>query len=299
MADSFRDRASNRFGHKVGRARQNPRFGRFSSAGPYPVAHRGEQPKTQYLDTLADYAALIRQLRVTGLLFRGRVGLLSESLLRGRGLKTPKTTKYEPFLKRRYLTWFGVIGLSLTLIGTLEPLIKLANVVHFAVENWRALTGIFWNSIASLFDVKLSHTSIALLNGGIFAFAIEIASYPRERIQRSLWWLPLRLFNAAVVAFMSWGIAVAAIWPDMPNVSPLPDPMVLENWKHKDTLVPLLCWSFLGIQTPCVFGVDPVLMARRLLDVAACLLVIFGLNYVATHAELIHGLLGGTLSPLK
>jgi hypothetical protein len=195
------------------------------------------------------------------------------------------------------VAWIGVVGLALTLTGSLEPLIKLGNVVHFVIENWRALTGTLWDGLASLLDVKLSPMSVAFLNGGLFALAIEIASFPRET--RSWRWFPVRIVNAGIVVAISWWIAIATVWPDVANVAPLPEPFDWKNWTHKETLVPLLCWSFLTIQTLSIFDADPLLMGRRLFDVAVCVLLILGLNYVATHAELIRNLLGGTLAPVR
>jgi hypothetical protein len=152
----------------------------------------------------------------------------------------PEQKGSEPFLKQRYLAWIGITGLALTVTGSLEPLIKLGNIVHFVVENWRSLTGFVWNSLFSIFDVKLSPVSIGFLNGGVFAFAIEAASYSRHPTDRSLWWFPIRLINVGIVFVVSWGIAVSTIWPIEAEVAPLPDPFILSNWTKKETLVPLV-----------------------------------------------------------
>lgn len=190
------------------------------------------------------------------------------------------------FFKNRILAWFGILGLSVSIVGTLEPVIQLADFVHFVVEHWHDLTRLLWNSIIGLFGLKADAAVLALLNAGIFCFSLELASFGGE-YKISIWSIFLKLFNGIAVAALWLMISILTLTHAKEPLVKLPDPFSIDNWLDRKNWFPLGVWAFASMQITIGFSGNPYLLARRLINIAILCVIIAAFNFVSIYAPIV------------
>ncbi|KAB2847257.1 MAG: hypothetical protein F9K44_13905 [Hyphomicrobiaceae bacterium] len=86
------------------------------------------------------------------------------------------------------LTWFGGIGTAITLLGSIEPFLQLADWCRIIVASWHDWTTAFWNMITTALNIRIPETLRSMLTASFFilfmAIGVRIAALARgERDQ--------------------------------------------------------------------------------------------------------------------
>lgn len=74
------------------------------------------------------------------------------------------------------LAWFGIVGMSLTLISSLEPVLKLAKWCRLLVEHWSFLIHALWNFAFSWLGIDIPHGIAHYLTTTMFIIVLAISS---------------------------------------------------------------------------------------------------------------------------
>ena len=184
------------------------------------------------------------------------------------------------YIKRRYLAWIGVIGLSVSIVGAMEPVIQIANFIHYLVAHWHELTAAIWDSALGLFGLHAEAGVAALLNAGAFCFALEISAMTAPRHAPSLKSFALGALNRIVTVVLFYGILLSSFIRLGEPIKSLVDPLTIENWFDRKNWLLFGVWFF-AMSFSVGIGGNPYVLARRLLDVAAFCLIILLFNFIA------------------
>jgi len=76
----------------------------------------------------------------------------------------PKSVSILADIKRKYLKWFGIIGISLLVLERIDTIIRIAQILKFIAEQWRQWSYAFWTFWFSLFHVQITPEAAILMN---------------------------------------------------------------------------------------------------------------------------------------
>jgi hypothetical protein len=82
---------------------------------------------------------------------------------------------YKQF-RLQILTWFGILGTTLTLISSIKPLINLAYWTNLLIRNWTYITTEFWSYIFFWFTLRINPLVASYLSATIFVASLSIGS---------------------------------------------------------------------------------------------------------------------------
>lgn len=185
----------------------------------------------------------------------------------------------------------GVLGLALALIEAIDPLVTLAHVVHFIVENWHVITRAIWSSVLKIFGVELTPLTQALLNAGSFLLLLELAATKStvkenasgpEGFGAMVRQLLLQVLNFCLLVLIFALIVTSTIQKSGVGVGTLkgiPMPYELGNWRDSQNWAPMIIWIFSGSGILACFQVRPIPLLRKLFDVAFVVVGILGINF--------------------
>jgi len=75
--------------------------------------------------------------------------------------------------------WFGIIGTALTLVGAVEPLLRLAEWAKYVISHWQAWLHWFWETIFSFIGFSPQPIVSEFLSGAVFITMLCISSTGR------------------------------------------------------------------------------------------------------------------------
>jgi hypothetical protein len=196
------------------------------------------------------------------------------------------------FIHSRTLAWISIVGLAITVVGSLDPVLQIAGFIRFLAEHWREFSGVVWNSIFGIFGIHANTATLALLNAGCFVLALEIAVTTAPHRPFSVWSVLLKLLNGVIVAALFVLIAVGSISGHHAPGDQMPNPAEWSSWLDRKNWLPLAVYVFAFTGLPIGATAEPFAMARRLVDVILFLLVILGFNYIAIYGPAVTDWLG-------
>lgn len=74
----------------------------------------------------------------------------------------------------------GTVGLAFTLVGLLEPLLKLSNLAHWVVSHWLEVTTVFWHVLLGLLHVAVPNVAAFALTVAVFHGGLLVSTRSRS-----------------------------------------------------------------------------------------------------------------------
>lgn len=207
------------------------------------------------------------------------------------------------------LRWFGLIGLTLTIIEKLEPLLSLAKLVRLAIAKWKELSHLFWSSIFAFFSVEVSKETATALSVFALIFVMTLRSDLSEiKIH------PILAFMLGIINVFSVFVLVAIliyfqadkdvpyykfIIPDQdtPVGKIVYDPdhpernkILMDYWRTNWDAI--LGGTLIAVTPVYCFSTNQAAFSLNLLRMLLLLLILLSLNYVALHAGEIRAFFG-------
>jgi hypothetical protein len=59
-------------------------------------------------------------------------------------------------IRGQIFVWFGIVGISLTIVSKWEEFVHLADAIRWVVSHWTALITRFWQSLAGIFGIQIN-----------------------------------------------------------------------------------------------------------------------------------------------
>jgi hypothetical protein len=204
--------------------------------------------------------------------------------------------------KRELLKWFGVVGIALTIVERLDPLLKLASLMQKAIAHWRDATHWFWNFSLGLVGIPITPELSIALNVSVFVTAIRVAAgVPRRKYNIFLNFI-LVVLNFIVVMALLFSLLFSLMnfykIFDMPpelfeSVYKIPiDQYFSKLFEHpidslkEHPVVALWIFLFMFILFD-LWEADQYMLFKNLLRIGAVAMFILVLNFIATNAEAI------------
>jgi hypothetical protein len=193
------------------------------------------------------------------------------------------------FFQRRFLAWFGVLGLAISVLGALEPLIQIAELVRWLVDHWHETTRFIWSSLFSLWSWKVDAKTLATLNAGAFVFFLWLAADRPPEKRRLLLSIPAGVINFVILVGLFFAIQFATVERVAPDLilSPPPEPVRPEKWLTEQELPNTVAGFFAGTSLANALTTNQLLMLRRLVDVFILTAGIIGLNYLSIYVPVL------------
>lgn len=206
------------------------------------------------------------------------------------------------------LRWFGVLGLALTIIGKLDPVLALAKFIHKIAEKWIEITHAFWGAIFSCFSLSLSKETAIALN--IFVLISLLTTRSRLQEIKVHWAINMLLGIINTIAIFSLVFLMLGLQLDI--TEPLhykfifpeegsPEEVAVRNapsffealkslksyWL--DNWDPVLGWTLILFSTGPTFFGSHAALSLNILRLLGLLGILYCLNFAAIHADEIKG----------
>ncbi len=194
--------------------------------------------------------------------------------------------------KAQVLSWFGVLGLAITIVGSLDPLLQLAGIAHYLVEHWHILAQWFWAKIFVLFGIRLNFIQVAALSTATFCWSLLIGIvWSRGGFTGDETSMMLRRCLHFVVV-MTTAILVLS------SAANRGRERIIENLNTDrgmpqfgySMFEPIVAVGLLALVTACsaiVIVDNQRVVTRRLVDVAVVVASILALDFIHSHAGVI------------
>jgi len=172
------------------------------------------------------------------------------------------------FARGRVTALVGVIGLAMTLLGALDPLIQIAELAQALVRHWHEAAHYIWSLVFSFWKLNIGPVAAARLTAASFLLAVSISSMRSNAGPKSLLvWMWAKLLVFAMLLFL----AILIVGSAESRLS------ASDSNGNSQTVI-YAGWIF-AAACLVAFLSNPFSMIRRLFDSALMVGVLLALSY--------------------
>jgi hypothetical protein len=87
-----------------------------------------------------------------------------------------QATSLSREIRGQIFVWFGIVGISLTIVSKWEEFVHLADAIRWVISHWTALITYFWQSLAGVFGIQINASVASLLSFISFYISLMLGS---------------------------------------------------------------------------------------------------------------------------